>query len=129
MQPVRNPRDYTVQSEAGRAALLRDLHHLAAPFAVSIAPLRDGPKQTMRALWKIWMRHVAEETGNPIPVVEDHFLNTYAPRRSFTVLGATDYRPARFGGNEMSTREASLVMSQTQAECAEYGIMLRSKHA
>lgn len=129
MLPVRHVHEYRIECRADLRRLgvdLRDLHE--PPYVVTVHPMTPGPTFEQRALWKIWMRGLSDDTGYTSREIEDVLLARFGPPRDFiNEYGELERRPARFNSREMSYHEARDLMTTVQAYMSEFGFILQSR--
>lgn len=129
MLPVKHIHEYRIEDRAGLRRLgtdLRDLHE--PPYIVTVHPYSPGPTFEQRALWKIWMKGLAEDTGYTQREVENTLLAIFGPTRDFiNEHGELERRPARFNAREMTYQDARELMLLVEAYMGEFGFILQAR--
>lgn len=94
-----------LRTEEDRKALIQLLNDkkLDRPLVVEITVFRKCRSLSQNALFYLWLRCIADETGNDVNTLHDHFCDKFLGWSEETVLG--EYHRKTRGTSKLNTKE------------------------
>jgi len=113
-----------ITTEAERADFIRLISEVSLdrPYVAEFKQFRKGRSLAQNKLFWLWLRCIADETGNDVESLHDHFCEQYLGWRFEKVLGV--HHRKVHGTSGLDTKQFDEFLEKIRMNMQEYNIHL-----